>query len=72
MQTPFQSRPPMGARTISVKLSNGSGDEVAWLADGGHLCGFSLRAKFDTIEQATQAADEAEKRHNLFADVCAR
>lgn len=70
MQTPFQSRHASNAnRTISVKLCNGAGEEVAWLADGGHLCGFKDRAKFDTIDQAAQAAADAEKRHNLYADV---
>jgi hypothetical protein len=69
MQTPFQSGPASTAkRTISVKMSDGAGDEVAWLADGGHLCGYKDRAKFASIEEAAQAAADAEKRHNLYAD----
>jgi hypothetical protein len=69
MQTPFQSRPASTAtRTISVKMSNGAGDEVAWLADGGHLCGYRDRAKFAAVDEAAEAAAQAEKRHNLYAD----
>ncbi len=59
----------MANKVIAVKLSNGAGDEVAWLAEEGHLCGYSLRATYETTDQAEQAATEAENRHNLYADV---
>jgi hypothetical protein len=72
MQTPLQSLASGNTGSVSVKMSNGAGDEIGWLAEQGHLCGFNGRARFESIEQAAQAAVTAEKRHNLYADVCFR